>query len=1162
MRFSELRLIKYGKFDGATLAFPAATTDFHMIVGPNEAGKSTTLSAVGDFLFGFPHSTTFDFRFDRQLLRIGAAIDHGGELLSFRRRKGNGQTLLDDQEQPVDEGRLISMLGGQSRDNFQRMFSLDHGRLRRGGQAILDAEDDVGKAIFAAGSGLVGVSRLADDLDEEAKAIWTSRANSSRAYYVAHNAAEEARSRLRAAQVRPAQWEERRKQAEGTLGDLEERRKARAQVQGELQQVERRRRVLAPIAQLRSARSSFSELGDVALLPADAGQTVVEVRQVLAATSSQIHLATSQAQTARDQLDAIAIAPELIEQRDTIDELRQEVGAVDKSLADLPKRRVEQRACDERLRGLLDEIGWPQEDAAAVRARLPGRPAIAELRNLLEALSGVEARRESARVAIGRRSDELSALQGQLGALPVNRDLSGISGAVRFARAAGDLDRRMADAEVQLAAASKALTNALSQLSPWAGSVDQLQQLSLPTPAEAAHLGSAISQAEGQLASLRSDLSRLQDQAAQLELQRSQMMRDDQAVSADEVSIIRQRRDGIWGAIKGAVLGDGSVENPLESVQQYEVATQAADAVADRRFDKAELSGRLLEASKRLEHLNLETGQVQVRVTAAEAVVASAIKAWSAATTMVVPGITPIAFEAWRDRRERALLTVEGVRTAERVLEGVVAERDRVRSRLQTALAAVDAAPLVRDADAPVSLLVEEAERLEQKAAAEEQRRNTLEAQIVSARDGHEQAEVERQSADEAHQAWLSGWAPAVTAVGLDPNAAASKIRASLEILDQIRTEIESVLRFQERIDGMEADIKAFGERVAGLADQCGLADAAEQGAQLLQRLVAAADEASTLKERQGGLQKQLADAENRLSVARAEAASAEARLHPLQSAAQVEGEVELDRVIAQSDRARQLSSEIEALAKEIVGLGDGLSLDELVQDTEASDAIVLKGQADALSDQLDELNATIERLSAECSAAEAAFRALDDGPDAAVAAADLAQARSEMEFQAEAYVQKRAEASLLRWTIDRYRRERQAPLLGRASELFSTLTLDRYSRLTVEMDSGKPQLSAITTDGLDVIPIGGLSEGTIDQLYLSLRIAAVEDAIESGLKLPFLADDLFINFDDARSEAGFRVLGQLAAKTQVLFFTHHDHLLPVAQRALPNGQVSRCEIA
>lgn len=46
-------------------------------------------------------------------------------------------------------------------------------------------------------------------------------------------------------------------------------------------------------------------------------------------------------------------------------------------------------------------------------------------------------------------------------------------------------------------------------------------------------------------------------------------------------------------------------------------------------------------------------------------------------------------------------------------------------------------------------------------------------------------------------------------------------------------------------------------------------------------------------------------------------------------------------------------------------------------------------------------------------------------------------------------------------------------------------------------------------------------------------------------------ADDLFINFDDKRAAAGFRVLGELAKKTQVLFFTHHEHLLEVARRVL-----------
>jgi uncharacterized protein YhaN len=77
------------------------------------------------------------------------------------------------------------------------------------------------------------------------------------------------------------------------------------------------------------------------------------------------------------------------------------------------------------------------------------------------------------------------------------------------------------------------------------------------------------------------------------------------------------------------------------------------------------------------------------------------------------------------------------------------------------------------------------------------------------------------------------------------------------------------------------------------------------------------------------------------------------------------------------------------------------------------------------------------------------------------------------------------------------------------------------------------------------------MSTGTADQLYLALRLAAVEDYLGHSKPLPFVADDLFINFDDDRSLAGFKVLGEIAKKTQVLFFTHHKHLIDVARQAL-----------
>ena len=78
-----------------------------------------------------------------------------------------------------------------------------------------------------------------------------------------------------------------------------------------------------------------------------------------------------------------------------------------------------------------------------------------------------------------------------------------------------------------------------------------------------------------------------------------------------------------------------------------------------------------------------------------------------------------------------------------------------------------------------------------------------------------------------------------------------------------------------------------------------------------------------------------------------------------------------------------------------------------------------------------------------------------------------------------------------------------------------------------------------------------GLSEGTGDQLFLSLRLAAVEMQLQHAQSLPFIADDLFIKYSDNRAAPGFRALGDLATKSQVIYFTHHDHLVDIARGAI-----------
>jgi uncharacterized protein YhaN len=80
------------------------------------------------------------------------------------------------------------------------------------------------------------------------------------------------------------------------------------------------------------------------------------------------------------------------------------------------------------------------------------------------------------------------------------------------------------------------------------------------------------------------------------------------------------------------------------------------------------------------------------------------------------------------------------------------------------------------------------------------------------------------------------------------------------------------------------------------------------------------------------------------------------------------------------------------------------------------------------------------------------------------------------------------------------------------------------------------------------------MSDGTADQLYLALRIASLEDWLAHHPPVPFVLDDILINFDDQRAIAALKVLAELSNKTQVIFFTHHQHLVKLAESTLPDS--------
>ena len=109
----------------------------------------------------------------------------------------------------------------------------------------------------------------------------------------------------------------------------------------------------------------------------------------------------------------------------------------------------------------------------------------------------------------------------------------------------------------------------------------------------------------------------------------------------------------------------------------------------------------------------------------------------------------------------------------------------------------------------------------------------------------------------------------------------------------------------------------------------------------------------------------------------------------------------------------------------------------------------------------------------------------------------------------------------------------RFAPRISkRAQDLFSQLTGQRYDRLALSSDLS---LNAGAQEEDTLRPAQFRSDGTVDQLYLALRLAVAEELTPDA---PLVLDDALVRFDDTRLAAAMDILRTLGENKQVILFT------------------------
>ena len=1182
MRIERLDLVAFGHFTDHVLALGAPGSDgvdLHVVHGPNEAGKSTTLAAIGELLHGMPHRSAWAFRHDNAVLEVGARLVTGDDVLEVRRHKNR---LVDADGRVLEESRIDTH--GLGLEEYRARFSLDERTLEKGSDAILEQQGELGAALFSAAAGLADLGARLERAMAPANAFYQPRKRTRLELLDLKARLAELDAELATRDVDTKAWTTLRSATDAARDRHAEQEALVAELQAGVTTLERQLQALSLAesrSRLRTRLQGYDALPD---LPADAlagfePALAAHDEARRAAEAAERDLAERQA-----ELAALAIDEPVLVHRDAIEALGQERILVAERTAEAPAARDALEQAEQACRELTRRLELP--DGVPPLAVAVPEDVVARLEDLARERAGLLVARDTA-------ATELAALDD--GSVAASSDAEeGTGGAVTDGESGGATGETAGHDTTLLArlveqlvgeaiwASRDALatrrdelagtvSRALERLAPWQGDARALARLCPPEPAELAALearGTALDTRARELEESARRVSAERDANADARA----ALADTGIVDDTRLAALRDARDARLEALGNAIERDAGADALRGALAGLGADIVALDVAADARLAHGDAVARLRALD--VEHVAIERRAARAGADADEFARAREALDADVATlgaALGLPGVTLPALLGWLPRRASALQHVDELDTLETRLDAARADVAARAERLATLLSPLlPGTPPETLAATPLDELLP----LARKALAEHARsRERLESAARERRERATRRTHRRRALDEADARlgrWREAWRDAIgerDALAGDPATTIGRLatwrelgrearalearRAALAALDGARE------RFERRTaDTLAAVRSASTEGTANgkaVPEQTSRDDNALACVAILERrltdAVRATDDAEALRAR-------IAERRARRDAARETLEPLARRLDALRERAGASDLAALPALVARVLERRGLA---ERLAETEDHLRDALATDDVdaaLGARETLDRDALGGELAARKERLDAERRELAERFATLKNGERELATLDDNAAVASLQAERANVLHEIESRALDTIGLRLGRLALEAGLNRFRERHRSGMMEHARRAFVALTDGQFADLRARPDErGRDRLVGVRTDG-GVLDTARMSTGTRLQLFLALRVAAWHEYADKRVPLPFVADDILESFDERRTAAAFRLMADMARRGQVIYLTHHRHLIDIAREACPDVRV------
>ena len=1145
MRFDRLKIPAFGPFTDLHIAFPSAGGDLHVIYGPNEAGKSSLLRAFRDLLFGIHSQSPDNFKHDYKDLRILAEIyNRNGDKLIFQRRKGIKNTLLNGAGDPLADTELTPFLGSVDQGYFSAMFGLGARELREGAEQLLRGQGEIGEALFSASMGGTPVQLVLAALTEESERLFKGRASATVSIRPGVGRYRELLRQSREAAVAPEVWEKVERELAAAEIRRNELESVILEIGRDVEWLTRCEDALPTVGRLSEEMRKLETLSGLPHLSVDFVERARAARKTVDEAQAEMVRLTAQIAKLEAQSAECRFSPDLLAEADALDRLHQELRVYGDRKKSHTQQEMELAGLESALRTGMSKMSMCGDFSELESLRLTSAIRL-ECEESAAALHQAEKEFERVSDKTEDVCKQIETRESELKEIP-ETDLSRLRDALASAADATDAAKTLSASEADVFRLNQETRQRHRQL---AGAPDDLERTAdLPVPAK-----STIRRFAEELAGIQRDIqaetSRIREgkkriESIQAELKR--LERRGELPTEASLTIARNHRDQGWRLVLAAWKGAGDVEEfvpgkPLE--EAFPEAVIHADQIADRLREEAEAVAQAEEKRFQISQWEKQNRESEESIHVLDEKRLAVQSEWESLWQPcgIVPR-TPSEMDEWRDAWQEFKGQVHQLRAAEETLT----RKKELILQAEKLLAAVLAEPEEKGFAWLYSKGVRQVQKQEQLSG----RRLAIVEQIQKLKNQaetlHRNSRRSGQACEAAKEKWISRCRSIGLPADISPSSGLALLRERADILtefDAWKKTSAAMLKTREAIRQYDARAEAYRKRLGIEGDTTEAC---------VSRLWESLSRAREVRTRYDHLAIQIDEANSDRVDRQAAHAQAVDALAFLTRQAGVDSPDALAPLLADLEAREHILSQIAGLRDTLSGLARGQSVDDFLARIRSEDVETLAQRKAVLMRRKSDAETSLQAVRDELSHLNGRKQFLESAGDAAADFRQQAElVATRVRQDAARFVRLRLAVHFLQTQIERFRKENQGPLLEKSGHIYRNITRGAFTGLGAEFSSDDiPILVGVRPDQSKV-PVSGMSDGSRDQLYLALRLAALDRYLASHEPMPLILDDLLITFDDERAMAILPQLAELARRTQIFLFTHHDHLVELCRRAL-----------